>query len=103
MYMECNGRTLSVSKLMGSASHTGKMKDSIHCLRGNKATVVKPFSTILKNVLKRKTLNQNIASQFRALLDFVPYCCVLQTDVQKYDGCRMKNALTCVFELRDTT
>lgn len=31
-----------------------------------------------------------MASQFRALLDFVPHCCVLQTDVQKYDSCHMK-------------
>jgi hypothetical protein len=66
MYMGRNERTVSVS-----ASHTGKMKDFIHCLTGHKATVVMSFSTILKNVNKKK-LNQNMASQIRALLDFVP-------------------------------
>jgi len=51
MYMECN-ESVSVSKLMESASHTGKVKDFIHCHTGHKATIVKPFSTILKNTVK---------------------------------------------------
>ena len=54
MNMGSNGRIVPVSKLTGSASHTGKMKHFIQCLTGHKATVCEDLFHHFKECVKSK-------------------------------------------------